>query len=74
LAAYLLPLPWEAAGNPSRLALMRAVRLRIVCCWRPEWIDGAGGGGKMNYAWLVWAPPGLCLPQTVYVSKEEIAA
>jgi hypothetical protein len=68
-AAYLLPLPWEAAGRPSRLKLMRAVRLRIVCCWRPEWIDGTGGGGKMNYAWLVWTPPGLCLPQTVYVEK-----
>lgn len=69
LAAYLLPLPWEAAGSPSRLVLMRSMRLRIVCCWRPEWIDGTGGGGKMNYAWLVWTKPGLCLPQTVYIEK-----
>jgi hypothetical protein len=56
MAAFLLPLPWEAAGSPARLALVQSplFAARIVCCWRPEWIAGTDGGGKMNFAWLVW--------------------
>lgn len=53
LAAFLLPVPWEAAGG--RADLMNAVRIRIVCCWRPVWIAGTDGGGKMSFVWLVWA-------------------
>ena len=45
---------WEAAGGPRRVALMRAMDLRIVCCWRPVWIEGTAGGGKLNYAWDAW--------------------
>ncbi len=73
LAALLLPLPWEAAGSASRLALMRHAlfRGRIVCCWRPEWIEDTGGGGKMNSAWLVWARQGSG-NASVYVSKASL--
>jgi hypothetical protein len=35
MAALLLPGPWEAASTPRRVALTRAMALRIVCCWRP---------------------------------------
>jgi hypothetical protein len=67
LAAFLLPLPWTAAG--SRVALMRAMRLQITCCWRPEWIEGTGGGGKMNFAWLVWTRERTRFPSLVTVSR-----
>ena len=51
LAAFLVPLPWEAAG--SRRDLM-STAIRIVPCWRSIWVPGTKGGGKMNYVWLVW--------------------
>ena len=72
LFALLLPLPWEAAGGSRRLALMRSplFRGRVVCCWRPEWIAGTSGGGKMNHAWLIWALEGAG-GATTYVAREE---
>lgn len=45
-------------------------RGRIVPCWRPEWIEGTGGGGTMNHAWLVWAREGTGATN-IYVSREE---
>lgn len=77
MAAFLLPLPWEAAASRQRVSNMRFCALRIVCCWRPEWIDGTGGGGKMNYVWLVWThrpqrfPPTLPHTRSIYVSKDD---
>jgi hypothetical protein len=75
LAALLLPLPWEAAGSPDRLMLVQhpLMRGRIVACWRPEWVEGTGGGGKMNSAWLVWTRQKITGNSTVYVSKTEAA-
>jgi hypothetical protein len=72
LFALLLPLPFEAAGGSTRLALMRSpfFRARVVCCWRPEWIDGTGGGGQMNHAWFMWARDGVS-HASVYVSRED---
>jgi hypothetical protein len=67
LAAFLLPLPWEAAG--TRLELMRRLSLRIVCSWRPEWIEGTGGGGKMSSVWLVWTQNPPRFPLTVYEGR-----
>jgi hypothetical protein len=70
MAAFLLPLPWEAASNAERVHLLKKAAYRIVCCWRPEWIDGTGGGGKMNYVWLVWVRDhGFLRPQTIYVRR-----
>ena len=43
--AALLSAPWEAASNPRRVALMRAM------AWRPTWIEGTAGRSKLNYAW-----------------------
>lgn len=67
LVAFLLPLPWEAAG--TRLALMWRLSLRVVCSWRPEWIEGTGGGGKMNSVWLVWTRHPPRFPVTVYEGR-----
>ncbi len=54
LAALLLPALWETASTPRRTALMRSMTCRIVVCWRPVWIEGTKGGGKLNHAWHVW--------------------
>jgi hypothetical protein len=71
LAAFLLPLPWTAAQG--RLTLMRNVRLQITCCWRPEWVAGTGGGGKMNSAWLVWTRESSAFPISVYLDRKDVA-
>jgi DNA (cytosine-5)-methyltransferase 1 len=70
--ALLLPLPFEAAGGPKRLALMRSpfFRGRIVCGWRPRWIKGTKGGGTMNHCWFIWALSGTG-NASITVSYEE---
>jgi len=67
LAAFLVPLPWEAAGG--RLDLLRRMRARVVPCWRSVWVPGTRGGGKMNYVWLVWTRDVSAFPITVYLRK-----
>ena len=67
LAAFLLPLPWEAAR--SRADLMDSMRLRIVPMWRSVWIPGTRGGGKMNYVWLVWTTYGWGFRRNFYLRK-----
>jgi hypothetical protein len=74
MAALLLPALWETAGGPRRVALMRAMNLRIVCCWRPVWIEGTHGGGKLNYAWHVWAREAPPFPRVLQVTREEAEA
>ena len=74
MAALLLPALWEAAGGPRRVALMRAMALRIVCCWRPIWIEGTAGGGKLNYAWHVWTREAPLFPHAIHVTREEAEA
>jgi hypothetical protein len=71
MAALLLPALWEAAGSPRRVALMREMDLRILCCWRPTWIEGTAGGGKLNYAWHVWTREPPPFPHAIQVTLEE---
>ena len=68
LAAFLVPLPWEAAG--SRFAILCDMTLRIVPCWRSVWVPGTKGGGKMNYVWLVWTRAKR-FPRNVYLNRGE---
>ena len=65
MTALLLPALWEAAGGPRCVALMRAKAPRIVCCWRPIWIEGTAGGGKLNYAWHVWTRKAPVFPHAI---------
>jgi hypothetical protein len=74
MAALLLPALWETAGGPRRVALMRAMDLRIVCCWRPIWIEGTDGRGKLNYAWHVWTREAPLFPYAIQVTREEAEA
>ncbi len=72
LAAFLLPIPWETAG--SRYFLLCEMTLRIVPLWRSVWVQGTRGGGKMNYAWLVWTDDPPCVlhhPITVYLQRGD---
>jgi hypothetical protein len=72
MAAMLLPAPWEAAGTPRRVALMRAMNLRIVCGWRPVWIEGTNGGGKQNFAWYVWTRDTPPFPRLQVVTLPDV--
>jgi hypothetical protein len=63
-----------AASGPRRVALMRAMDFRIVCCWRPVWVEGAAGGGKLNYAWHVWTREASSFPFAIQVTREKAAA
>ncbi len=67
LAAFLVPLPWEAAAG--RFDLLRSMRARIVPTWRSAWVPGTRGGGKMNYVWLVWTDALTFFPITIYLRK-----
>jgi hypothetical protein len=73
MAALLAPALWEAASGPRRVTLMRAMALRIVCCWRPIWIEGTAGGGKLN-AWHVWTREAPPFPHAIQVTREEAEA
>ena len=67
LAAFLVPLPWEAAAG--RLDILVQMRARIVPTWRSTWVPGTKGNGKMNYTWLVWTKEIPAFPITVYLRK-----
>jgi hypothetical protein len=67
LAAYLVPLPWIAAG--SRVELMNNATLIVTCNWRPLWIEGTKGGGKMSSNWIVWTRKKTNLPINVFVRR-----
>jgi hypothetical protein len=69
LAAYLTPLPWIAAG--SRVELMNSATLVITCNWRPLWIEGTKGGGKMNSCWIVWTRERTRFPLNLFVSRSQ---
>jgi len=73
LVAVLLPIQWQAAG--TRVPLFRSPRYSgaITCCWRPEWIEGTGGGGKIASCWFLWANPflGMFAARNVFVAKSE---
>ena len=74
MAALLAPALWEAASGPRRVTLMRAMALRIVCCWRPIWIEGTAGGGKLNYAWHVWTREAPLFSLAIQVTRSEAEA
>jgi hypothetical protein len=74
MAALLFPAPWETAGSPRRVALMRAMAVRIVCCWRPIWIEGTKGGGKLSFGWHIWTREAPFFPSAVHVTRSEAEA
>jgi hypothetical protein len=74
MAALLFPAPWETAGSPRRVALMRAMDLRIVCCWRPIWIEGTKRPGKLSFAWHVWTREAPLFPHAIHVTRKEAEA
>jgi hypothetical protein len=67
LCAFLTPLPWIAAS--SRVGLMNNATLVITCSWRPLWIEGTKGGGKMSSNWIVWTRKPARFPLNVFVSR-----
>jgi hypothetical protein len=74
MAALLFPALWETAGSPRRVALMRTMAARVVCCWRPIWIEGTKGGGKLSFVWCIWTRKAPLFPHAIYVMREEAEA
>jgi len=70
-AALLVPHQFDAAGQRRPLFQDPLCALRIVTSWRPAWIRGTKGGGKISSTWWVWTaePRPSASPGTEWVKK-----
>ncbi len=71
-AALLVPHQFDAAERRPHLFQDPLCALRIVLPWRPVWVAGTNGGGKISSAWWVWTtePRPRASPGTVWISRD----
>lgn len=69
MVALLFSALWAGAGERVPLFDSVAYSGRIDCLWRPEWIEGTGGGGTMPFSWFVWSRQPNA--KTVSITREQ---